>query len=113
MKEKVEYEFLEFPPLVLLCFIKVNGVRVGNIIFENRAGLARIGSFNMDSEFQNQGFGSSLLIAAEKRMLEKGCEWADVISDHNAIDFYKKNGYRGRPFSNHLKKNLAEAHGKK
>ncbi|MBX0356779.1 N-acetyltransferase [Halobacillus sp. Nhm2S1] len=70
----------------------------------------------MDKELRGSGHGSKLLMEAERMARKKACDFIKVDTlSFQALDFYKKHGYRefgvldqvGREFKHHyLKKDL-------
>lgn len=64
----------------------------------------------MDEELRGSGYGSKLLVEAEQMASEKDCDFIKVDTlSFQALDFYKKHGYRefgvlehvGRDFKHH------------
>lgn len=83
---------------ITLAEVVDNTIRGYSIILYNTGtSLARLYSFAVDPDFRNQGIGKQLLGASEKAAIDYDCisMRLEVRKDnYNAIQFYKKNGYK-------------------
>lgn len=76
-----------------------DGQMVGFILSAHKAGHGHIVTIDVLEAFRKAGVGTSLLTAAEKRMVERGCTQIVLETATNnkaAISFWKKHGYRKR-----------------
>ncbi|AXN40825.1 GNAT family N-acetyltransferase [Peribacillus butanolivorans] len=93
-----------------------NGTVRGGILSEICWNWLEIHTFMIDEEIRKSGYGTKVLLEAEKIALEKECDFIKVDTlSFQALDFYKKNGYQvfgsidnvGREFKHYyLKKEL-------
>ncbi|MER2037644.1 MAG: GNAT family N-acetyltransferase [Solibacillus sp.] len=88
----------------------------GGILTEVCWNWLEINTFMVDEDIRKSGFGTKLLAEIEMIALEKQCDFIKVDTlSFQALDFYKKNGYKvygsidnvGREFTHYyLKKDL-------
>jgi ribosomal protein S18 acetylase RimI-like enzyme len=78
---------------IMVC--KVDGIPIGvgraHFISEDEA---QIRSISVEPEWEGKGIGSIVLKELEKIVSEKGAKRIIIHARNNAIEFYKKNGYR-------------------
>jgi GNAT superfamily N-acetyltransferase len=88
MKGMKELDFFAF-------FIRdENGKIIGGCGGDNMYGCFYVGQFWVTEEIRNKGYGTQLMIAAEKLARECGCNFMAVNTmDWEALDFYKKLGF--------------------
>ena len=55
---------------------------------------AQIRSISVEEEWQGKGIGSIVLKELEKIVIEKGAKKIIIHARNNAVEFYKKNGYK-------------------
>ena len=78
---------------IMVC--EVDGIPIGvgraHFISENEA---QIRSISVESDWEGKGIGSIILKELEKIVKAKGAKRIIIHSRSNAIEFYKKNGYK-------------------
>ncbi|MEH6943773.1 GNAT family N-acetyltransferase [Bacillus sp. JJ722] len=93
-----------------------NGIVRGGILSEVCWNWLELYTFIIDEDLRKSGYGTTLLLELEKIALEKKCDFIKVDTlSFQALEFYKKNGYRvfgsidnvGRDYKHYyLKKDL-------
>ncbi|EEL51492.1 MULTISPECIES: GNAT family N-acetyltransferase [Bacillus cereus group] len=118
-----EYNLQHFPPDLRGRYSKIHFVLKdenkkvrGGLLGEVCWNWLEIHILILDEDIRKLGYGSKLLLEAEKIALEKGCDFIKVDTlSFQALDFYKKHGYQvfgildnvGRDHKHYyLKKNL-------
>ena len=78
---------------IMVC--EIDGIPIGvgraHFISEDEA---QIRSISVEPEWEGKGIGSIVLKELEKIVSEKGAKRIIIHARNNAIEFYKKNGYR-------------------
>ncbi|MBE0569979.1 MAG: GNAT family N-acetyltransferase [Ignavibacteriaceae bacterium] len=78
---------------IMVC--EVDGIPVGvgraHFISEDEA---QIRSISVESEWEGKGIGSIVLKELEKIVIAKGAKRIIIHARNNAIEFYRKNGYK-------------------
>lgn len=89
--EHDDLENVDFP--IMVC--EVDGIPIGvgraHFISENEA---QIRSISVEADWSGKGIGSIILKELEKIVTEKGARRIIIHARKNAVEFYKKNGYK-------------------
>lgn len=81
----------DFP--IMVCEVDGIPIGVGRAHFISKD-EAQIRSISVEPEWEGKGIGSVVLKELEKIVTEKGARRIIIHARNNAIEFYKKNGYK-------------------
>jgi GNAT superfamily N-acetyltransferase len=71
-----------------------NGVIVGGLLAETLWQWLHIDILWLEEKYRNQGLGRKLMLAAEQKAIERGCQFAFLDTwEFQAKEFYLKLGY--------------------
>ena len=89
--EKDDQGIVDFP--LMVCEVDGIPIGVGRAHFISKD-EAQIRSISVEPEWEGKGIGSIVLKELEKIVSEKEAKRIIIHARNNAIEFYKKNGYR-------------------
>jgi N-acetylglutamate synthase-like GNAT family acetyltransferase len=89
--EQDDAEVKDYP--IMVCEIDGIPIGVGRAHFISES-EAQIRSISVEPEWEGKGIGSLVLKELEKIVTEKGAKRIIIHARNNAIEFYKKNGYK-------------------
>jgi len=91
--EGSEKDELEKESVHVMACIGNKGVGVGRVHFNSKK-EAQVRYMAIDPKYSKKGIGSLILKELEKKAKEKGADYIILNARENAVDFYKKHGYK-------------------